>query len=193
MPTRDINATTATTSKADHVGIVTAMVRLGFDSGDVLAAGTPFDIDYDWDGDTNDETFLGVGNLGEIRRLQESVDVQPYSIELALSGVAAANVSIALGETYQGRDCRVWMVFLDQDSHAIQGAPLLAFRGRLDVMRLRLGEFGRIFVTAHSRLADWARARIRRYTNADQQERWSGDLGLEFTEETSEKELLWGS
>lgn len=193
MPTRTINASTVTASKADHVGIVVGLIRLGFDSGDVLATNAPFTVPFDWDADTVDEDFLGVGTLGEVRRLQESVEVQPYSIEIILSGIPAALVSIAMAETYQGRDCRVWLAFLNQDSHAIVGAPLLAFRGRMDSMKLTLGETATIQVVAHSRLADWDRPRIRRSTNEDQQERWSGDLGLEFAAETSEKELLWGT
>lgn len=192
MPTRTINASTAAQSKLGHVGITVGLVRLGFDSGDVLATNAPFDIDYDWDGDTSDETFLGVGNLGQVRRLEESVDVQPYSIEILLSGVQTSLVSIAVGENYQGRDCRVWLAFLNQTTHAIIGAPLLMFRGRMDVMKLKLGATATIQVTAHSRLADWDRPRIRRATNEDQRERWPGDLGFEFGAETSEKELVWG-
>ena len=39
---------------------------------------------------------------------------------------------------------------------------------------------------------DWERSRIRRYTNQDQQQKFSGDKGLEFIQELQEKELFWG-
>ena len=43
-----------------------------------------------------------------------------------------------------------------------------------------------------SRLADWERPRVSRYTDADQQQRFPGDLGCRFAPQMVEKELVWG-
>lgn len=189
---RTIDGDVVTASKAAHAGIVVALVRMGFDSGDVLAAGAPWPILWDWDGDTVDETFIGVGQLGKVSRLAESADVRPWSISLELSGIDPSLVSIAMAEHYQGRDLRVWRAFLNQSTHAIVGVPKLEFRGRMDTMNLKLGVTATITVTGHSRLSDWDRPRTRRYTNEDQQALWPGDKGQEFTAGTAEKELVWG-
>ncbi len=59
-------------------------------------------------------------------------------------------------------------------------------------VKLTIRETATIVVTAESRLIDWNRPRIRRYTDGDQQERFSGDLGFQFMSDASEKEINWG-
>ncbi|MCH8035958.1 MAG: VWA domain-containing protein [Proteobacteria bacterium] len=54
------------------------------------------------------------------------------------------------------------------------------------------GETATVTVTVESRLIAWERAKIRRYTNEDQQQRFSGDKFLEFVNQTMDKEILWG-
>jgi len=67
------------------------------------------------------------------------------------------------------------------------------FKGRMDTMNIALGKTATITLTAESRLIDWSRPRIRRYTNADQQERFSADKGFEFVSDTVEIEIVWGA
>ena len=60
-------------------------------------------------------------------------------------------------------------------------------------MDIKLGKTATVNITAESRLIDWARPRIRRYTNADQNERFPGDKGFEFVSDTTDKEIVWGA
>ena len=48
-------------------------------------------------------------------------------------------------------------------------------------------------LTVESRFAAWDRPLVRRYNNADQQTRYPGDKGLEFVEQTAEKQIVWGA
>ena len=59
-------------------------------------------------------------------------------------------------------------------------------------MNIEAGETATISISVESRLVDWERPRVHRYTNADQQIAYPGDKGLEFVAQMVEKELVWG-
>lgn len=161
------------------------LVRLDFASGVVCATSAPFDISH------QGESYAGVGNLGSISAVPEGAELQGYAVQLSLSGIPAGLVSLALLDAYQGRDAQVWLGLLDA-AHQLAGAPLLVFRGRMDTMDLELGESATITLTVQSRLADWERPRLRRYTHEDQQSVYPDDLGLEYVAQMAEKTIYWG-
>ncbi|MFQ5783615.1 MAG: hypothetical protein ACE5H8_02175 [Alphaproteobacteria bacterium] len=181
---RDLTAAVKTESQSDIVRPV-VIVKLELASGNLLV----------WSGrgalSWNGETYQGVGDLGRIGAIEEGVEQRAFGVSLELSGIPAATLSIALGEDVQGRPAQVWVGFLDVN-HGLIADPVLVFRGRIDTMDVTLGETATVTLTAESRLVDWERARVRRYTDADQQERFPGDLGFAFVNETVEKEIVWG-
>jgi len=135
--------------------------------------------------------WLGVGRLGSIDAVSEGIGLESRGLSFRISGVPQENVAVALGQQYQGRDCKVWLAPLSE-SYAIIADPVLVFHGRMDVMDIELGETATITVTAESRLADWDRPRVRRYNHEDQQIDYPGDKGFEFVAQMAEKELKWG-
>jgi hypothetical protein len=54
------------------------------------------------------------------------------------------------------------------------------------------GETSVLTITAESRLIDMNRARERRFTDADQQQLYPGDLGLQYVAGLQDKEFPWG-
>lgn len=137
----------------------------------------------------NNEDYLGAGELAGISATEETTEIKPTSLILSLSGLESSpNISLALNEHYQGRDARVYMAFLDSDYQLLED-PNLIFRGRMDTMNIG---FDSISVTVQSRLVDWDRARVRRYTHEDQISRYPNDKGFEFVSQMVEKELYWG-
>jgi hypothetical protein len=48
-------------------------------------------------------------------------------------------------------------------------------------------------MTAESRLMDFKRVREIRYTDEEQQNLFSGDVGLEFVNDIQEKPIFWGN
>ena len=70
--------------------------------------------------------------------------------------------------------------------------PIRLFSGRMDTMDTEVGDTATITVTAESRMVSWDKARVRRYNNEDQQNRYPGDRGFEFVSQMVEKNLLWG-
>lgn len=161
------------------------LVKLEFDSGDVTVWNGRGNIVFDGD------TYTGIGDLGRVSGLEEGIEQRAFGIAMELGGVPASSLNLALDEDLQNRKVQVWLGFFDS-SYAIIADPMLAFRGRMDTMDITLGKEATIVLTAESRLRDWGRPRIRRYTDADQQSRFSGDLFFQFVSDTTEKEIVWG-
>lgn len=167
------------------------LASLDFAEGFVRLTTAPFDVAVDADGDGATESYQGVGGLGRLSAIEETSEIQPTSGELELSGVDPEMISIALGSYYQGRKARIWLALLDA-GHAIVGDPVEIFTGRMDTMKIEVGETATVTLTVQSRLADWENPRVRRYTNEDQQALYSGDKGLEFVPQILNKKLNWG-
>jgi hypothetical protein len=161
------------------------LVELDYETGPVLVASTPFDITF------SGRTFLGVGRLGSISAVQEGPEMKSYGVSLQMAGIPVEYFSEMIAERFQDRACRVWVGFLDT-SHRVTGTPTQIFGGRMDVLTLDRGETITVSLTAESRLVDWERARVRRYTDQDQLRAYPGDKGLEFVQATTDMELVWG-
>jgi hypothetical protein len=181
---RDIAAAIEEASQAPHVTPY-LLVHLDYESGAVRVASTPFDIPF------AGQTYLGVGRLGSISPIQEGPEMKSYGISLQLSGIPITYMQEMRAERYQDRACRIWLGLLDMGHKAV-GAPVQLFGGRMDVITFDVGQTITATLTAESRLIDWERPRIRRYTDQDQQRAYPGDKGMEYTQATTEMELVWG-
>lgn len=188
---RDIAAAALAAAQGDHVRFV-ALVHLDYTNADVYVCSAPFNIAWEPDGASPNAVFLGVGNFGRVSVVQESAEQRAEKITLELSGVPSANISQSLiPSEYANRRVRVWLALVD-DQHAIIGTPMLLWRGRIDTQDAEIGgPNSRIVVTCVDRRADWDRPRIRRYSDAEQQARFPGDLGLQYAVQIAEKEIAW--
>jgi hypothetical protein len=181
---RDLASLTLAAGKAEVVRPV-LLVRLDFASGVVRATSAPFDIRM------NGETYLGVGTLGAVSGVAEGAELQGYAIELTLSGVPPEMVALTLQDAYQGRDAQLYLGLLN-DAHQLAGSPVLLFRGRMDTLDLQLGTTATLTLTVQSRLSDWERPRLLRYTHEQQQADYPDDKGFEFIAQMAEKTIVWG-
>ena len=181
--TRTITAATQTASEGPLFTPI-LFIELDFSSGFIRLNSTVSAYQFE------SNTYTGVGDLGEITAVQERGDIQSTSLTVGLQGVDSQFISIALDQDYQGRSAKMWLGFLDA-SLILIADPTLIFKGRMDTMPIVIGHGAKVQVTIESRLADLFRPRIRRFNNADQQERFPADKGLEFVESRVEKELVW--
>jgi len=138
----------------------------------------------------NGVEFLGVGQLGNISVAEESAELRAYGMSIVLSGVPRDSVAYALGQAYQGRKGTVWEVQLDPASFQVIGA-LVVFRGRMDQLEIAMGQQATVTVRLENRLADWDRARIKRFTDKEQRRRDPNDGSFRFLSTTTEKEIIW--
>lgn len=142
----------------------------------------------------NSTTYYGLGTLGTISPVEETTDLAARGISMKLSGVPTANVAIALTENYQGRECSVMFGALSPTAGTLISSPVTVFSGRMDVMQISDdGQSAEIIVTAESKLMDFKRPREVRYTDEEQQQLYSGDIGLEFVNDIQEKIVYWGN
>lgn len=183
MP-RDLSPFALEASKAQVVRPV-LLARMDFASGLVRVTDAPADISV------SGETYLGLGRLGSVSAVQEGTELQAYALQLTLSGIPPELISLALLDSYQGRDVRLFLLLLD-DAHQPAGSPLLLFRGRMDTLDIALGDQATISLTAQNRLADWERPRLSRYTHEDQKVAYPDDKGFEFIAQMAEKTIYWG-
>lgn len=181
---RDLAAITEAAALAAHVRPY-LLVNLDYESGTVRLASTPFDITF------NSAQYLGVGRLGSISAVQEGPEMKSYGISMQLSGIPLDYMEELRAERFQDRACRVWLGFLDA-GHRVYGAPAQIFGGRMDTITFDVGETIAATLTAESRLVDWERPRIRRFSDQDQKRAFPGDKGMEYGQATAEMELVWG-
>ena len=142
----------------------------------------------------NSTTYLGLGTLGTISPLEETTDLAARGLTLRLSGVPTANVSLALTENYQGRECSIMFGALSPTAGTLIASPVTVFAGRMDVMQITDdGNTAEITMTAESKLMEFKRPREIRYTDEEQQQLFPGDVGLEFVNDIQEKAIYWGN
>jgi hypothetical protein len=184
--TRSLSTANEAASQAAVIAPV-GFVKLEFDSGPVCFHTHLGPIT--WGGDT----YTGAGDLGTIAPVEEDTELARSTLNLTLSGLNAAIVSIALAEHYQGRPASLYLGYLDPATMQLVDTPTLLYKGRMDTASITRNN-GEVSVTlsVESRFAAWDRPRVRRYNNADQQARYPGDRGLEFVEQATERRIVWG-
>ena len=109
----------------DSVNLFVA-VELEFDSGAVRLWNGYHDATIDGDEYTGAGSFMSVGTI------EESGEVSAKGTTIALSGIDASLISLALQENYQNRTARV--IIGTVDSGVFTDYTL--FRGRMDVIML---------------------------------------------------------
>lgn len=132
--------------------------------------------DKDWNGNT----YIGAGNLAGISPIGETDDLRSEGVTLTLSGIPSSLLAVALGEVRQGLPATIYLALVKDDGE-FAADPYASFSGRIDVPSIEEGaEISMIQLTVESHLVALQRPRIRRYTDADQQNEYAGDLGFEF-------------
>jgi hypothetical protein len=180
---RDLTAASQTAAEGAHVRII-SLVYLGLSTA-VYVNSSDRDIVF------AGNTYLGVGRLGSISAIVEHSAIQASGITLTMTGIPQAYTQMVLSSYYQGKTVSIWQGFLN-DSYALIADPILQWTGMIDQMSLSLGETATITITAESKLIRWENPIGGRYTDADQQARFPGDLGLQFVSQTVEREIIWG-
>lgn len=140
----------------------------------------------------NGSDFIGTGTLGEVAVVEEGSTVQARGTTLTLSGIDISLLGSALNDLRQGLPVTIWFALFD-DTPAIIGNPVIAFRGRMDQPTITVnGTTATIAINCESRLMDLNVPAQRRYTNEDQWRDWPGDRGFEFVNSVQEVTIYWG-
>jgi hypothetical protein len=98
-------------------------------------------------------TYTGLGDLGSISPVKESADLRANGMAFTLSGLNSSMLTIVLAETYNRRECALWLGALNS-SGALVSDPLKIFAGRMASPGVSLGaESASITIRAESKIA----------------------------------------
>lgn len=140
----------------------------------------------------NGNNWIGTGALGGVSPVEEAADLQATNLTFTLNGIPSSYLSLVLADSYQGKSATLWLGFLASDGSVVSD-PVQLFSGRLDAAKIsEAGETCSIAINAESELADLRRSRETRYTDAEQQRRFPGDLGLQYIAQAATQEMNWG-
>ena len=128
------------------------LVHLDFANDPVYAWGGVGDLN--WDG----QTWLGIGNLGEIGTIQSDIKGSIPSLELSLNHIDGDVLASARNQTFMGRRGRVWIGVFDENINLISN-PALFFAGEISNLTITDGEDPSISVVIDSRLTLLKRVR----------------------------------
>jgi hypothetical protein len=136
-------------------------------------------------------TFTGAGTLLGVSEVEEAAEVRAAVTTLSLSGITGEVIDAALDVDWQGKPATVSLALLTAEG-GLLGDPIQVLAGRMDTLSWREGEEAAVSLSVENRLVDLDRPRVRRYTDADQQDEYPGDRGFEFVASLVEKEITWG-
>jgi len=101
-------------------------------------------------------------------------------------------ITQVLNDDIQGRDCVVYIGFLDSYGQLVDD-PIVLFKGLMDVLSIyESGNSTYVSIDAESLLRDFEGTRTRRLTDQDQKSEYPGDRGLEYVAGLQEAEIFWG-
>lgn len=171
--------------------IAQPVVRLAFFAEFQFASGTL----RVWTGAGNKswsaQTWSGVGEFAGLSPVDETTEIGAAGLTFSLNGISSSLLALALDDAYRGRACKLWLAILDANDAVVDAHQI--FAGRMDVMSIvDGGETGSITLQAENRLVDLTRARSLRYTDAEQQRLFPGDLGCAYVAKLAEKPIYWG-
>lgn len=186
---------TASARIAAAVRGVAWLADLDFGTGTVYYTTAPQSLT------ANGHSYLGLGDLVGVSPLSESEDSNAEKIKLGFSLVNTAMLAATLGnvDNYRGRRARLWLQLYDE-AFQPAGAPVQRWAGFMDRVTVERtpGEWtggqaiGRLNLECSR--AGMARARNLtglRLTDAQQQQRYPGDLGLQYMQTLIEQPSLW--
>ncbi len=187
MSSRTISASLKTALQADRV-FPLLLAEMLFDSGALRL----------WNGEGNltalGETWTGTGLMLSISPMEETAEIRATGINIVLSGIPSAVVSIALAEDYQGRSASVYVGAFDASTAAVVTDPIKGFEGIIDTMPIEEnGETATIVVSVESRLIRLEEAARRRYTAQDQKVEFPNDTGFDHVAAIQDVQIVWGT
>lgn len=133
-----------------------------------------------------------VARGGNVESIREAATNEATGLRFTLAGPIGAYLSAALSEHVQGKPVKVYVALFDANDNIIDGA-VEEWGGLTDTMTVEEGggDTSTIIVSAESRYAQFARPKISRHNDADQQAVYAGDLFYKYAPGMVERSLVW--
>jgi hypothetical protein len=189
---RTLHPETLEALKTDHVRAI--LIKLAFVTADgtpmpVYLSNTAFDISH------VGNTFLGNGQLLNIGKIKQDIDIRVSSLDLTLDAVDPSLVSILLGTPQHGRDVDISLAILNSD-YTIAGSPIpmssMIIDGAPNITDDPSKGKATIKQKISSEFANWKQKGGIRTTPASLQRFSPADTGFDFAAESG-REYKWGA
>ena len=180
---RGLSATNTAQVDGVHVYEV-VLVKLEFDTPLYVHSGVGT-ISY------GGNSYTGVGKFGGITGTRESEALGPSAITLTLDGITSAHISEALdsGNLY---DPVTIYVGYRQDNGTLVDDPWVMWKGWYEFATVSIGEESSVSIICQHDLSVLEEKAGDRYSDEDQQDKYTGDLGFQFTHDMANVKLIWG-
>lgn len=170
-------------SLKEHATIAYA-VDMDFPSGHVRLATWPGNLVI------LSNTYIGIGNLGSVSDIPESVELTADRWTYVLSGIDPTVVPESEIDNCFGRSVVEYEVWLNSDTHAVIGYEIRR-EGTMGHVRRRRGRDPVIQVDCETSLVILEQTDGWLYTAEHQAEFFTGDTGLNQVRELGSKEVIW--
>lgn len=141
----------------------------------------------------NSETYLGVGSLGGISPITETLDGSANNLVVALTA-SSSIIALALTEDPRGRSAKLYLGALSLSTGTLIVDPVQRYSGTINHMSHQDdGETASVALNIVHERGDQERPLERRLTNEDQQRLYPGDRGLEYVASIPNQSFTWGN
>jgi hypothetical protein len=142
-------------------------------------------------------TWRGMGQLGSISGLQQSLNGSAPALDLTLSGMEPGFMRLVTGDKakWYNRAVTIYLQFFDAEWACLDD-PVAVQLGLMQTVKIssQHTDAGRkeiVTVTAETPFATRRRPRFGTYTDRDQQGRFPGDLGCERVQGMAQKVIIF--
>lgn len=160
------------------------LVHMAFDTPAYAHSGVG-NIEFDGN------TYLGVGTFGMLDEVIESEEINAKAFQMGLSGVDSDQLTVALDSGKYGDVITFYEGYLSDDGTLVDDPWLLA-RGIFENAEAVLDDENVVIINVKHDIAMLEEKDGSRFSDEDQQNRFSGDLGLEFVTDATSVKLTWG-
>ncbi len=134
--------------------------------------------------------YLGVGDFGGISVIEEGPEISPYGISLILSALDSTFLNTALTLDYYMRPITIYIGAINS-SGALVADPDELWSGKMDTMDIVTGQVNTIQLNCESDLAIFDKINGKRYSDAQQQADYPGDLFFQFLDQMVDSNVPW--
>lgn len=139
----------------------------------------------------NTITYLGIGHLGGVQQVRDSLDRFSPGVNLWLSAASSDLLSETLGESMFNKDVKLYRAFLRD--HVLVNTPELWFRGKVNEVNLYRADPERgDYVEMQCRIRLKKEAKSSYYTREDLWLTYSGDTGFDYLAQIPGFKGMWG-
>lgn len=169
---------------SDHVRPFYA-ITLDYPQGMVRATSLPMNVSI------GGQLYYGCGLVGELSAITEGGENRSYGYTVSLSGIPNELLQYLRSQDPHGRRATVSLGLVDS-GYQLLADPVQIKVGVIDTQDVTVGDTTQVTVAVEDQNVDWERARVRRYTNEDQQAAHPGDLYFDRTAALENMTLRWG-